>query len=50
MSRNYKWITPGRSVPRPGNRRGCLCEDEDTYKVECCKGYLINQGIGITRK
>ena len=25
--------------------RACLCED-GTYSKECCKGELINQGIG----
>jgi hypothetical protein len=25
--------------------RACLCED-GTYLKECCKGELINQGIG----
>jgi hypothetical protein len=28
-----------------GGKRGCLCED-GTYSSECCKGELINQGIG----
>lgn len=27
------------------DERACLCED-GTYKKECCKGELINQGIG----
>ena len=26
-------------------KRGCLCDDS-TYSNECCKGELINQGIG----
>jgi hypothetical protein len=26
-------------------KRGCLCDDS-TYSAECCKGELINQGIG----
>jgi len=30
-----------------GGKRGCLCEDS-TYSEECCKGELINQGIGST--
>jgi hypothetical protein len=25
--------------------RGCLCED-GTYSKDCCKGELINQGVG----
>jgi len=28
-------------------KRGCLCDDS-TYSAECCKGELINQGIGST--
>lgn len=32
------------SSPTGGNR-ACLCED-GTYSKECCKGELINQGIG----
>ena len=28
------------------NKRGCLCEDKETYSRECCKGELINHGIG----
>jgi hypothetical protein len=27
-------------------RQGCLCADRDTYSRKCCKGKLINQGIG----
>jgi hypothetical protein len=30
-----------------GGKRGCLCEN-NTYDVKCCKGELINQGIGAT--
>lgn len=41
--------TPGRSSRR-NSRRGCLCKDKNTYKIECCKGYLINQGIGETSR
>jgi hypothetical protein len=32
------------SSPQGGDR-ACLCED-GTYSKECCKGELINQGIG----
>lgn len=32
--------------PKDG-KRGCLCDDS-TYSAECCKGELINQGIGST--
>lgn len=28
-----------------GGNRACLCED-GTYSKDCCKGELINQGIG----
>lgn len=37
--------TMGLSSPK-NSRRACLCLDTDTYDVRCCKGYLINQGIG----
>jgi hypothetical protein len=30
-----------------GGKRGCLCDDS-TYSSECCKGELMNQGIGTT--
>jgi hypothetical protein len=30
-----------------GDKRGCLCDDS-TYSAECCKGELMNQGIGTT--
>ena len=33
-----------KSSPKD-NKKGCLCED-GTYSKECCKGELINQGIG----
>ncbi len=39
-----KFETPSKTSPR-GGRRGCLCKDE-TYSVKCCKGNMINQGIG----
>ena len=29
-----------------GGKRGCLCKDGRTYSSKCCKGELINQGIG----
>jgi hypothetical protein len=32
------------SSPQGGNR-ACLCED-GTYSKDCCKGEIINQGIG----
>ena len=31
--------------PKGGNR-GCLCKDSKTYSKDCCKGELINQGVG----
>ena len=33
-----------RTSPR-GGKRACLCK-EGIYSPECCKGDLINQGIG----
>ena len=36
----------GLAVPRSGALQACLCADELTYSKKCCKGYLINQGIG----
>jgi len=44
----YIGDTRGRAVPRNG-RRGCLCPDENRYSRECCKGALIEQGIGQTQ-
>lgn len=32
------------SSPKGGNR-ACLCKD-GKYSVDCCKGELINQGVG----
>jgi len=41
------FIGPTKGLSSPKNsRRGCLCLDRDTYDVACCKGYLMNQGIG----
>lgn len=37
--------TLGQSSPK-NSRRGCLCLDSNTYSTDCCKGLLINQGIG----
>lgn len=37
----------GNAVPRSG-MEACLCADKQTYSKKCCKGYLINQGIGNT--
>lgn len=44
----YLGRTRGRAIPR-NNRRGCLCPDEDRYSRECCKGALLEQGIGQTQ-
>jgi hypothetical protein len=41
----YIGPTKGLSSPK-NNRRGCLCENEDRYGRDCCKGALISQGIG----
>jgi hypothetical protein len=38
-------ITPSHTSPR-GGRRGCLCRHKDTYSIECCKGDIMNQGVG----
>lgn len=43
----YIGPTLGLSSPK-NSRRGCLCLKSNTYSVRCCKGYLINQGIGAT--
>jgi hypothetical protein len=49
-SSEYKKVAPahsyGRAVPMAGSLEACLCADELTYSKKCCKGFLINQGIG----
>ena len=41
------YIGPTRGLSSPKNsRRACLCVDEDTYDVRCCKGALMSHGIG----
>lgn len=40
-----EFITPSNTSPVRSNR-ACLCQDEDTYRIDCCKGNIINQGIG----
>jgi hypothetical protein len=41
------YIGPTRGLSSPKNsRRACLCIHKDTYSVSCCKGALIQQGIG----
>ena len=37
-------VKKSRTSPK-GGKRGCLCEDS-TYSKDCCKGELINQGVG----
>lgn len=41
--------TAGKAVQR-GSRTACLCNDGRTYSRKCCKGNLINQGIGSISK
>jgi len=43
----YIGPTLGLSSPK-NSRRGCLCLHSNTYSVNCCDGYLMNQGIGPT--
>jgi hypothetical protein len=44
------YIGPTRGLSSPKNsRRACLCVNEDTYDVKCCKGALMSQGIGQTQ-
>jgi hypothetical protein len=44
------YIGPTRGLSSPKNSRmGCLCIEKDTYSVSCCKGALIQQGIGQTQ-
>ena len=42
----YLGPTRGKSSPK-NSRRACLCLDSDTYDVRCCKGALMQQGIGV---
>lgn len=38
--------THGKSSPKDGSKRGCLCKD-GTYHVDCCGGDAhMAQGIG----
>ena len=42
------YVGPTRGLSSPKNsRRACLCLDKPTYSVECCKGALMQQGIGV---
>ena len=40
--------TPSRTSPK-SSKRGCLCKN-GTYSTKCCKGNMINQGIGNITK
>jgi len=42
----YIGPTLGLSSPK-NSMRACLCLNEDTYDVKCCKGHLMEQGIGV---
>jgi hypothetical protein len=44
----YLGPTRGRAIPHT-KRRACLCEDSDTYSMDCCDGALIGQSIGQTQ-
>lgn len=42
------YLGPTRGLSSPKNsKRACLCLDSDTYDVKCCKGALMQQGIGV---
>jgi hypothetical protein len=45
MIRHKKRYTESRTSPRE-SRRACLCANGNTYSRKCCKGRMINQGIG----
>ena len=44
----YIGPTLGLSSPK-NSRQGCICLHSNTYDVKCCKGFLMNQGIGQTQ-
>ena len=44
--KNYWRMAKDKYTSPQGSNRACLCEDNETYSKECCKGELINQGIG----
>jgi len=51
MNNSGYYFGPTRGLSSPKNsRRGCLCQDRDTYHVDCCGGALIEQGIGKTEQ
>ena len=44
----YLGPTRGRAIPHT-KRRACLCDDADTYSMDCCDGALIGQSSGQTQ-
>jgi hypothetical protein len=45
------YIGPTKGLSSPKNsRQACLCLNSNTYDVKCCKGFLINQGIGVIQQ
>jgi hypothetical protein len=38
-------MAKNKTTSPQGGNRACLCED-GTYSKDCCKGEIINQGIG----
>jgi hypothetical protein len=38
-------MAKNKTTSPQGGNRACLCED-GTYSQDCCKGEIINQGIG----
>lgn len=40
-----KKFIPSRTSPK-GGKRACLCKDRNTYSISCCKGGIMNQGLG----
>ena len=44
----YLGPTRGRAIPH-NKRRACLCDDADTYSMDCCGGALVGQSIGNTQ-
>jgi hypothetical protein len=44
------YLGPTRGLSSPKNsKQACLCLDSNTYDVRCCKGALMQQGIGQTQ-
>lgn len=45
------YIGPTQGLSSPKNsRRGCMCLETNTYDTKCCKGALMNQGIGVIER